>query len=55
VGRRSLSRKKGKRGGERKEEKGKLRTERKDGYKALLEESNYKENSGISLPTRVER
>lgn len=52
MGKRSTSRKKG-RG--RKEEKGNLRTERKDGHEALLGESNYKENGGISLPTRVER
>jgi hypothetical protein len=55
VRRRSPSRKKGRRGGGRKEEKGNLRIERKDSYEALLGESNFKENSGISLPTRVER
>jgi hypothetical protein len=38
-----------------KEEEGNLRTERKDGYGALVGESNCKENGGISLPTRVER
>jgi hypothetical protein len=29
--------------------------ERKDDYKVLFGESNCKENSGISLPTKVER
>jgi hypothetical protein len=50
VGKRSASRKKGRREGgrERREEKGNLRTERKDGYDALVGESNCKENGGVS-------
>jgi hypothetical protein len=55
VGKRLPSRKKERRGGGRKEKKGNLRIERKGGYEALLGESNYKENNGISLPTRVKR
>ena len=60
MGKKTISRKKGRseEGGRkegRKEEKGNLRTERKDDYKVLFRESNYKENSGISLSTKVKR
>jgi hypothetical protein len=44
-----------KEGKKEEEEEGNLRTERKDGYGALVGESNCKENGRISLPTRVER
>jgi hypothetical protein len=56
MGKRTISRKKGRiEEGERKEEEGNLRTERKDGDDALVGESNCKENGGVSQPTRVKR
>jgi hypothetical protein len=55
VRKRLTSRKKGKRESGKKEEKGNLRTQRKDRYGILLGKSNYKENGGLSLLTRVER
>jgi len=47
------SREGGEEGG--RERGGILRTERKDDYEVLFGELNCKENSGISLPIKVER
>jgi hypothetical protein len=47
VRKRLTSRKKGKRESGKKEEKGNLRTQRKDRYGILLGKSNYKENGGL--------
>jgi len=47
------SREGGEEGG--RERGGILRTERKDDYEVLFGELNCKENSGISLPTKVKR